>query len=290
MPKNLIINADDFGMNQEINEGTKYAIEQGIISSVSLMPNMPYFDDAVRFLKKHPKISIGLHFNITEGKPLISPNMAGNLIREDDCFYHWPQLIGRLVFNNIKKKEIDEELQAQFAKLKATGLRITHIDSHHHVHLYPAIFEIISKFAENQNIYYVRGSYFNIWNLTLGIWKKPIPTQLIVNLALLLNNFKNKKYSKSYEVNRFYDINWGKNLKNTEFISILNKLPEGTTEFICHLAVESKTGNKKFLTPRYKIFKLLSNQTIRKHVIHNGITLTSRDNPINNRKNALKSN
>jgi predicted glycoside hydrolase/deacetylase ChbG (UPF0249 family) len=280
MAKRLIINADDFGMSREINEGTKRAIEQGIISSVSLMPNMPYFDDAVRFLRKYPHVSIGLHFNITEGKPLILPSQAGNLIREDDSFYHWPQMIGRFMFKNISPKEVERELIAQYAKLEKTKLPITHIDSHHHIHLFPPIYEIVGKFSDKHKINAVRGNYFNVWNLTLGVWKKPIPTQVVVNLALLLNNVTNKQHKHLYETNRFYDINWGKDLSIKDFSNVLNELPEGTTEFICHLAVESKTGNKKFLTPRYNVYKLLSNRLVKKHLIHNGIKLTSRKNII----------
>src|SRR5882757_5858501 len=94
--KKLIINADDFGMSREVNEGTKQGIKQGIITSVSVMTNMPYFNEAVRFLKKYPHVSVGLHFNITEGKSLLLPKDAKNLIREDDNFYHWPHMIGRV--------------------------------------------------------------------------------------------------------------------------------------------------------------------------------------------------
>jgi predicted glycoside hydrolase/deacetylase ChbG (UPF0249 family) len=271
--KKLIINADDFGMSKEVNEGTKKGIEEGIITSVSLMANMPYFDDAVKFLKKYPKVSVGLHFNITEGKSLIIPKEAKNLIREDDYFYHWPQLIARVAFKSIKYSEIENELKTQYNELKKTGLPITHIDSHHHVHLYPSVFKIISSFADKEKIQSLRGNYFNNWNLTLGVLKKPAPAQLIVNIALLLSNLRHRKYGNLYEINRFYDINWGKDLSTKELVTILESLPEGITEFICHLAVESVTGNKKFLKPRYKALKLLTNSQIKKHLVNNGITL-----------------
>ncbi len=186
MRKQIIINADDFGMSKEVNEGTKDGIRQGIISSVSVMANMPYFDDAIAFLRNYPKVSVGLHFNITEGKPVILPKHVGNIIREDDYFFHWPQLIGRVAFDAIQLKEVETELKAQFKRLQNTGLPITHIDSHHHVHLYPSIFNLVSKFADEKGIYSLRGHYFSFWNFTLGVWKKPIPTQLIVNLFLTL--------------------------------------------------------------------------------------------------------
>ncbi|MGI8420269.1 MAG: carbohydrate deacetylase [Candidatus Levyibacteriota bacterium] len=273
--KKLIINADDFGMSKEVNEGTKEGIRQGIITSVSVMANMPYFDDAIRFLKKHPQISVGLHFNITEGKSLLIPKDAKNLIREDDYFYHWPHMIGRVATKNIKPTEIEQELKKQYTALKKTGLPITHIDSHHHIHLYPSIFKIVSAFADREKIQSLRGNYFNSWNLTLGVWKKPIVTQVIVNSALLLSNLKHGNHKHLYEINRFYDINWGKDLSNKELLVILNNLPQGTTEFICHLAIESATGNKTFLTPRYKVLKLLTDPQVKKHLTMNGIFLTA---------------
>jgi len=273
--KKLIINADDFGMSREVNDGTKKGVKQGIITSVSVMVNMPYFNDAIQFIKKYPQVSVGLHFNITEGKPVLLPKDVESLIREDDNFYYWPNLIGREIFKNIKQDEIEQELRKQYAKLRDTGITITHIDSHHHVHLYPSIFKIISAFADKEKVLSLRGNYFNSWNLTLGIWKKPVLTQVIVNFALLLSNLRHRNNAHLYVVNRFYDINWGKNLSNEEFLTILNKLPEGTTEFICHLAVESNTGNKKFLGPRYKTLKLLTNSLIKNQLLNKGITLSA---------------
>ena len=285
--KKLIINADDFGMSQEVNEGTKKGIEEGIITSVSLMANMPYFEDAVRFLKKHPRVSVGLHFNITEGKSLIFPKDAKNLLREDDSFYHWPQLIGRVAKKTIKPSEIELELKKQYLTLKKTGLPVTHIDSHHHIHLYPSIFKIVSAFADREKIQSLRGNYFNTWNLTLGVWKKPIVTQVIVNSALLLSNLRHAEHKHLYEINRFYDINWGKDLSSKQLLAILDKLPEGTTEFICHLAVESTRGNKQFLTPRYKTLRLLTDPVIKKHLTANGITLVAHSD-VNSTKFAFK--
>ncbi|MDE2588902.1 MAG: ChbG/HpnK family deacetylase, partial [Patescibacteria group bacterium] len=231
--KNLIINADDFGMSKEINSGTILGIKHGVISSVSVMVNMPYFEEAVNFLKKHPRVSVGLHFNITEGKSILIPRDVGSLLREDNSFFFWPFLGQQILFKNIKLIEIQAELKAQFTKLSKTGLTITHIDSHHHIHLVPRIFKVISNFANQQKQVTLRGNEFDLWNLTIGIMKKPIPTQIIVNLMLLLNNLKNKKHNL-YSAQRFYDLNWGKNFSIKEFELVLKNLPEGTTEFICH--------------------------------------------------------
>lgn len=275
MSKQLIINSDDFGMSKEVNEGTKIGILKGIVKSVSVMPNMPFFNDAIIFLKKHPHVSVGLHFNITEGKPLISPHVANNLIREDDNFHFWISLIPRLMFRNIKLCEIEEELKAQYSKLEATGLRITHIDSHHHVHLYPRIFKLISKFSDKKNVLSLRGDYFSYWNITLGINNRPIPTQVVVNTMLLYSHLRYPRRKRFNEIRRFYDVNWGKKMSIEDFMSILHNLPDGITELICHLAIESEKGNKKFLSPRYKTLQLLTHPQLKKHFHQNGIDLSS---------------
>lgn len=273
MKKRLIINADDFGMSKEVNDGTKKGIEQGIITSVSVMVNMPYFEDAIRFLRKHPKVSVGLHFNITEGNPILLPRDVGTLIREDNSFFYYPSLVARVAARSVNRDEVAQELKAQYAKLKATGLPVTHIDSHHHIHLYPSLFRIVSDFADKEHVHSLRGNEFDVWNLFLGVWKKPIVTQLVVNFFLLLVNIRIRNKSHLYEINRFYDINWAKDISQEDFAVILKNLPDGTTEFICHLAVLSSTGNSKFLIPRFKALTLLTQPMIKKHLLKNGITL-----------------
>lgn len=274
MHKHLIINADDFGMSREVNEGTKIGINKGVITSVSVMANMPYFTDAISYLKKHKEISVGLHFNITEGKPIIHPHDATNLIREDDHFYFWTNMIPRVSVRSIKLKEIEKELIAQYEKLAATGLPITHIDSHHHIHLYPRIFKLVNKFAEEKKVKALRGDSFSFWNLSLGVMHKPIPTQAIVNAMLLYSHLRFPRRKHFTKINGFYDINWGKDLTVEDLLQICHKLPQGTTELICHLAVESTKGNKKFLSPRFKALKLLTHPQIVKALRKNGIDLT----------------
>lgn len=271
--KKLIVNADDFGMSKEINEGIMKGIEEGIITSVSLMVNMPYFEQAIKFLKKHPQVSAGLHFNITEGKPLTQTKDVGTLLREDEAFYSWPLLFLLITTKRVKPKEIERELKLQFTKLKSYRANITHIDSHHHIHLIPTVFKTVNDLARENNILSLRTNEFNLWNINLNAWKKPTLTQTLVNLMLLYNNFKNRSIKYPYGINRFYDINWGKDLSTEEFANILKNMPEGTTELICHLAMMSKTGNKNFIMPRYNTLKLLTHPMIKKHLISNGITL-----------------
>ena len=269
--KKLIINADDFGMNKEVNDGIKLGIKRGVVTSVSVMANMLYFEDAIQFLKKYPRVSVGLHFNITEGKPLI--RHADSLTGKDNNFFFWTQLINKLVLKQVEAKIIEKELAAQFKKLAASGLPITHLDSHHHIHLYPPLFRRVSEFAYRKKIAFVRGKSFNIWNLTLKNRLMPQPTQIVVNMLLLLNSVFNKQINCLSE-NNFYDLNWGKRLTPETFIKVLDELPKDMTLLICHLAVEKETDKTSFFALRYKALELLSHPLVKEYLANKNTLLS----------------
>ena len=71
-------------------------------------------------------------------------------------------------------------------------------------------------------------------------------------------------------------------ISSEDFNTILRKLPEGTTEFICHVALQSNSGNKKFLKPRQNVLRLLTNPSVKKNLLQNGIKLTNRSGLIFN--------
>lgn len=276
---NLIINADDFGMSREVNEGIETGIKRGIIRNVSVIANMPYFSDAVSFLKKHPEVSVGLHFNITEGQPVLPPNEVDTLIKEDGSFFYWTSLIPRLVVRNAKLEQIKKELFAQFAKLKSTGLPITHIDSHHHIHIYPHVFTFFTKFAQAKKVMALRCHHFNPWSLTAGFTQWPNWKKTIINLLMWTNSSYNNRLRHDFvngEVDGLYDLNWDKNLAEKDLQIILARLPQGTTEIICHLGVLSPNGNSRFLLPRFRTLRLLSKKSIKNSLISNGIKLVRR--------------
>jgi chitin disaccharide deacetylase len=260
--KQLIINADDFGMSEEINEGIKRGIEAGIITSVSMMVNMPYFDDAVKYLKKHPEVSVGLHFDITEGMPVTIRKNVSTLIREDGTFFYWTAFILMMILNKISNIEIENELMAQYKILKRTRLKISHIDSHHHIHLLPGIFKMIMDFAQKNDVKALRCRAFNPNRLLFWLTHPPTLKQFIIIALCVIDSSLFRKYKYFYEINNLYDIGWDKKLNEDSFCEYLRSLPSGTTEIICHPAILSKTGNPKFLGPRYKALSLLLSKKV----------------------------
>jgi predicted glycoside hydrolase/deacetylase ChbG (UPF0249 family) len=125
--KYLIINADDFGLSASVNRGIIEAHFFGTVSSTTLMCNMPGFREAVSLANAIPTLGVGLHFNLTYGKPVSKKWIVPSLINHKGIFSR-----------NSKKwrpEEIALELEAQFSRLAATGLKPTHLDSHHHIHI-----------------------------------------------------------------------------------------------------------------------------------------------------------
>lgn len=275
--RSLIINADDFGMSNEVNEGIKIGIKSGMVTSVSVLANMPYFDDAVEFLREHKEVSVGLHFNITEGTPVLTPNEVGSLLKEDDTFFSWIGLLLQLIGRSAKIEHVRKELLAQFQKLENTGIKITHIDSHHHIHLFPPIFKFFVQLADEKGIESLRCHHFNIWGLTTGIKKMPKARQLLIDLGLWLNSISHN-HRHFNEVDGIYDVNWDVNLTENELTGILNNLPEGKTELICHLGVLSPTGNKRFLEPRSKALELLQSPNFKAQILKSEIKLVNYQN------------
>lgn len=85
--KHLIINADDFGLSPGVNQGIAEAYQAGGISSTTVMVNMPGFTDAVRLASLHPGLGVGLHFNLTYGRPVSDPRLIPSLIQADGRFH-----------------------------------------------------------------------------------------------------------------------------------------------------------------------------------------------------------
>ncbi len=220
--KKIILNADDFGASKEINAGIKKAILKGRVTSVSVMVTRPYFTDAVHFLKKHPKVSIGLHFDLTEGKQYKGVLSLFALSLFDKYFSHY----------------IHRELSNQYSKLKKTGLPISHIDSHEHIHSYPPIFKIVHNFAQRHKIQRVRSCPFSFTQLIIASQMLPAVKELFIWSLYGIDDFlfiRGRKKS-TFSSSGLFDFNWRNTYSSTHISRVFSSFPKGTTEVICHLS------------------------------------------------------
>ena len=156
--KQLIVNADDLGADEARNSGIFEAIEAGVVTSVSLLANGPALDDALRLIRSmgSSKVSLGLHLNLSEGKPLLSDLRI--LVGPDGSFLG-KAAAHRLLMQDgdtALRKEVSRELSAQIEILRNTGIGIRHIDGHQHVHVFPAVRRTVVQEAEGHGIPWIR--------------------------------------------------------------------------------------------------------------------------------------
>jgi len=137
-----------------VNRGILEAHAAGAVTSASVMVNLPAFGDAVRLARAAPELGTGLHFNVLVGRPL-TPAMS--LVHpRSGAFLPLPALARRALTGRIRAEDVYVECAAQLERLKSSGLRVTHLDSHRHVHLLPGIWPAVLRAAGDAGVARVR--------------------------------------------------------------------------------------------------------------------------------------
>jgi predicted glycoside hydrolase/deacetylase ChbG (UPF0249 family) len=146
MRRLLIVTADDAGLHRGMTDGVLRAHRDGIVTACSLVANGAAFDDAVERLRDTPSLEVGVHLALVEERPLTAMRFP----RKYTSFV--PLYLARMITIGA----IERELRAQIEKVLATGLRVTHLNGHQHLHLLPRIFALVARLAGEYKIGYVR--------------------------------------------------------------------------------------------------------------------------------------
>lgn len=156
-----IINADDFGISPGVNAAIVTAFQKGCLNSTSLMMNVAYTEAAVKALRQLKGLSVGIHLNLTcqrAQKALSCPKDIPLLVNKQGhlkngflsflllSFFHKKQL----------QKQVEKEMRAQIEKALKLGIHPTHLDSHRHVHMIPALFSVVQKLQKEYQIERIR--------------------------------------------------------------------------------------------------------------------------------------
>lgn len=153
----MIINGDDFGFSQGVNQGIIQAHTHGILTSTSLMVTGDTFEEAVGLAKQHPDLAVGLHLVLGCGQSVLSSAQIPHLVDQQDRFLDNPAQAGwRYYFNGTARQELHWEIEAQLQKFQQTGLALSHVDGHLHHHVNPAVLKILMDLAPKYQIPVVR--------------------------------------------------------------------------------------------------------------------------------------
>jgi hopanoid biosynthesis associated protein HpnK len=155
--RRLIVNADDFGLSPSVNAAVIRAHREGILTTASLMVNEPGFDEAVKLAKENPRLGVGLHLTLLMGHSALPPEKIPGLVNARGEFSNSPVGVGMgYFFKSRLREQLRAEIHAQFAKFRATGLVLDHVNGHLHLHLHPAVFKILMEDSEKLGIKHLR--------------------------------------------------------------------------------------------------------------------------------------
>lgn len=155
--KQLIVNADDFGLHKAVNEGIMKGHEEGIITSTSLLATGDAFEEAVALAKTSPKLGIGIHTTLVGGlRPASDPAKVSSLLVDGRFPLTHVEFLKRLYSGKVKMQEIFDELRAQFEIIMNSGLHVTHVDGHQHLHVLPQVIPMVVSLMKEYGIDKVR--------------------------------------------------------------------------------------------------------------------------------------
>lgn len=159
----LIVNADDFGLNTSCTRAIAQSFRAGHITDTTIVANGEAFEEAVSLATTEFIDKVGIHFNLTEGEPLTEDIKSLSSFCLNGLF-HGKINRGRLL-NKIERRAVYKELSAQCNKVREAGVRITHADSHHHIHTGLFIAPIVLRVCRENGIQIVR-SHRNIGQIS----------------------------------------------------------------------------------------------------------------------------
>ena len=221
--KKLIINADDFGQDDETVDCTIKGFEAGKLTSATIMAGMSATARAVEYAKAHPQFSFGVHLCLVDEKAISKPDDIPSMIDPGTGrLWQTRQFILRNFMGMVSIDDIQREMSAQIDALKAAGLTIAHLDGHGHNHRLPQALKALARVMADYGITKVR----RCQDLFVG---KP------GLLSKMINGPMQKRMERAGMVmTDHFLMNAGKSMDVNWFRDAVDNLPEGVTEIGVH--------------------------------------------------------
>lgn len=259
--KRLIINSDDYGRTPDISRGIREAHVRGVVTSTTCMMNIPTTaQDIAVALDETPRLAMGVHLVLTMGKPLVGRSAGSSITDEQGNFFKYKPFFEQLPNMNID--EVQTEWRAQIeAFVRAAGRKPTHLDSHHHSSYFsPDLFRAMLKLARE----YSCAIRFPFTGEISSELEATYP-----HVSTLIEEF-NPSHPDRFVVD-FYD----KRATHEELLMIINHLPQGTSEVMCHPGyVDSAFADESVYNyQRESELHILTDPSIKEAIQANGIEL-----------------
>lgn len=274
MRRRLIVNADDLGISTARTHGIFAAFEQGIVTSTTVLPNGA---DAPRAAKhaREKKIPTGLHFVLTEGEPLSPLSSIASLAEDNGEFFDRYTLRKKLSAGEVDVVHLERELRAQLEWAFDHCGEVTHVDSHHHVHIHPVLVPILTPMLQRYGIRWVRIPEEALPPYGFEISEEQLErSQAISTQAAAARSAYSAEGIGSTDAFRGLALVGNASQKNLRHI--LGKLPDGATELMVHPGSVASSGTPFDLDPqRQTELQMLTDASLAVSLSERSIALTS---------------
>lgn len=245
MTKTAIITADDFGVSTQVNEAVEQAHRDGILTVTSLMVTGAAAADAVARAKANPTLGVGLHVALAETPPALPPERIPGLVDTHGKFRieSLPVALSLLGRKSVQR-QLEAEIEAQFALFEATGLPLDHVNTHKHMHLHPMIVAVLLDVGLRHGMRAMRAPIEDRGTLTAF---EPVTGFDIARpFARLVQVAARKRGVKVPD--RVFGLAWSGAMHSGRLNGVLENLPEGVSEIYLHPA----TGPYPLSAPGYR--------------------------------------
>lgn len=229
----IIINADDFGRHAEINRAVEEGLVHGCLRSATVMPGGAAFAGAIDIARRHEELGLGVHFTLVDGHPILPPEEIPSLVgSEGDFLPDHTALLKRYLKGGVNLEEVRRELAAQLQKIEATGVSLSHVDSHQHMHTLPGIIDIVLDLAARAGIRAVRTPRTPLFAGAFGGLGQLVGRLGLSTLARLAACKAHRRGLLTPD--HFAGIVAGEAVSEGELLHLIAHLPQGTTEVMMH--------------------------------------------------------
>jgi hopanoid biosynthesis associated protein HpnK len=235
--RRLIVNADDFGLTRGVNRAVMELHDRRVLTSATLMVKAPATADAIALAAANPSLGVGCHVVLVDGEPLRNASDIPSLVDKQTGMFHATlgSFVRALLRGRIRAEEIEGEAAAQIGMLQQSGLRLTHIDTHKHTHMFPAILRPVLRAARTAGIRAVRNPFEPAWSRH-ATPAAPLTRRMQVGLLHRLEpSFRRTVAEEGFSTpDGALGIIATGSLDEAAVSSLLQHMPEGTWELVTH--------------------------------------------------------
>jgi chitin disaccharide deacetylase len=285
--RRLIVNADDFGFTAGVNRAIVDAHTHGIVTSSTLMANGRAFDDAVRLARTVPRMSVGCHVVLIDGEPVTEGKLLHSLTSARSVPARFrdglKSFAARALTGRLDPGEIEAEVSAQIRKLQSAGVSVSHVDTHKHTHLFPAVLRPLLRAARACGVHAVRNPFGP---------RKPLKSSELLTRPSLWTRYAEVRVLRALAA-KFRDAASREGMATPDgtlgivvtgaldeqlFRATAHIIPEGTWEFVCHPGYNDddlQSAKTRLRASRETELRVLTMPEARQLLLDQGIALMS---------------